>query len=735
MKVPLLLFFATIPFALFCQNYEPLKAEGTIPSEFVTKSSEKYLKEKQNLAKTTEEKKSQKVKSAFYMESTFSMDNLLRSGYVLFNDPVSVYVNKVAAEILTANPDITTDIRFYTLKSTDVNAFSTNDGIVMINLGLIAQLENEAQLAFILCHEISHVLEKHAIQNYIHVEEVSKGKGVYKKLSFDEKMVAHMRYSKENEEEADQNGFELYANTKYAFDALDGVFDVLQYAHLPIDNVPFNYSLLESANLIFPEEYKLTEVNSINTEEEEDDDDKSTHPSIPIRRQYIADAIKGKSTENRKRFISSEAEFKKAQTLARNELMRLYINNRDYETAIYHGSLLLGKDTTERQFIEEAIGRALYGLAFYKAEDNFIEVHLKAKETEGYLHQTTHLFESMKKDEIVIVALRYLLALESKYPDNPSNGYYVERLIKLIVQELDIKWDYFLSETLADAKKKAEETEAEDSVAENKESQSKYDKIKNQSVAEAPKTNFIRYALADYKSDPGIKKLFTKYKKEDDEEKALTSKQKKAIERRGYSLNIDKVLVFDPIYAFIDERKKESYRYLESEKGQENLSGRIEDISEKLGLQIALLDAGKISTEGIAEFNDFAFLTEYINERLRHPDDLDISTIERDRVLEFTKKYGTNYVNLNALVYLKQRPQRLFAVALTYTIIFPFVLPFTLPAMISSGKNCYFLSLLYNLETDKLEFSEGYNIYASDQKYLVNSHLYHTLHQIKSAKK
>jgi len=731
---PLLLaaFFACIAIAAHPQNYKPLQAGGTIPKEFVTKSSAKYHEEKQNLQKT-EEKKTQKIKSAFYLESTFSIDNLLKSGYVLFNDPVSDYVNKVAGEILKANPEIKDELRFYTLKSTAVNAFSTSDGMVLINLGLLAQIENEAQLAFILCHEISHCLEKHAMENYIHKEEVSKGKGVYKKLSFDEKMVEKMRYSKDNEEEADKMGFELYLKTKYSFEALSGAFDVLQYAHLPIDNIPFNYSLLESSNLKLPEEYKLAEVNPISTEEEDEDEDESTHPSVSTRRQYIADEAKDKPAEGRVKFIFPEAEFGKAQTTARNELMRLYIINRDYETAIYHASILLEKEPGA-QYLEEALGRALYGMAFYCGGNDFSDVHREPEKTEGYLHQTVHLFDKLDGhgEEAAIIALRYMLALKKKYPMNASNEYYADRLVKLLVEEHDVEWDYFLSETLEAAKKKAEETAA-DTAAKDEQNLSKYDKIKKQSVVEAPTVNYIKYALADYKTDSDLKKVFAKHKKEDKKDKPLSSKEKKAIARRGYALNIKKVLVFDPLYAFIDERKKESYRYLESEKGQEEFSDRIEDISKRVGLKVSVLDAGKITSSDIEDFNDFAFLTEYINERFRHSDDMNLSTIERDRVLAFTKKYDTPYVNLTAMIYMKQNANRGLLMALS--IIYPVILPFTLPKMISSGKNCYYLDLLYNLETDELVFSEAYNIYASDQPYLVNSHLYHTLHQIKSAKK
>jgi len=72
------------------------------------------------------------------------------SGRVLFGDPVSEYVNTVADKLLENEPELRSKLRFYCLKSNVTNAFATNQGMIFVTLGLIAQLENEAQLAQVL---------------------------------------------------------------------------------------------------------------------------------------------------------------------------------------------------------------------------------------------------------------------------------------------------------------------------------------------------------------------------------------------------------------------------------------------------------------------------------------------------------------------------------------------------------------------------------------------------------
>ena len=102
-KFPILIY---ILFATFItgtaqdfDNYQLLKSTGTIPSDFLMPSSEKYKKEIESIDK--DEKTTDKNnKKQFYLESNFLIDDLLQSSRVLFNDPITAYVNKVADELV-----------------------------------------------------------------------------------------------------------------------------------------------------------------------------------------------------------------------------------------------------------------------------------------------------------------------------------------------------------------------------------------------------------------------------------------------------------------------------------------------------------------------------------------------------------------------------------------------------------------------------------------------------------
>jgi len=55
---------------------------------------------------------------------------------------------------------------FGVLKSQGVNAVSGPGGFVFVSEGLLAQVDNESQLAGVLAHEIAHITSKHALNEY-----------------------------------------------------------------------------------------------------------------------------------------------------------------------------------------------------------------------------------------------------------------------------------------------------------------------------------------------------------------------------------------------------------------------------------------------------------------------------------------------------------------------------------------------------------------------------------------
>jgi predicted Zn-dependent protease len=51
--------------------------------------------------------------------------------------------------------------RFGLVKTESVNAFATPGGFILVTTGLVKQLQSEDELAFVLAHEVGHVLKRH----------------------------------------------------------------------------------------------------------------------------------------------------------------------------------------------------------------------------------------------------------------------------------------------------------------------------------------------------------------------------------------------------------------------------------------------------------------------------------------------------------------------------------------------------------------------------------------------
>ncbi len=90
--------------------------------------------------------------------------SLLGAAPLLDNPPLQNYVNRVGRWIALQTERSDLPWHFGVLDDPDINAFAAPGGYVFITKGLLARMNNEAELAGVLAHEISHVLRKHHLQ-------------------------------------------------------------------------------------------------------------------------------------------------------------------------------------------------------------------------------------------------------------------------------------------------------------------------------------------------------------------------------------------------------------------------------------------------------------------------------------------------------------------------------------------------------------------------------------------
>ena len=123
--------------------------------------------------------------------------------------------------------------------SKTVNAFALPGGQVFITEALYRNLQNEAQLAGVLGHEIGHVIERHGaqrmakdqlFQGIVGAAGVAGGGQSSADMAQLVAQLTQMKYGRQDELESDRWGVELMANAGYQPEQMLVVMDILEQA-------------------------------------------------------------------------------------------------------------------------------------------------------------------------------------------------------------------------------------------------------------------------------------------------------------------------------------------------------------------------------------------------------------------------------------------------------------------------------------------------------------------------
>lgn len=146
--------------------------------------------------------------------------SLRTSGHLITDPNVNNYIRGIVCRL--SGPHCP-DIRVYVVETPYFNASMAPNGVMQVWTGLILRSQNEAQLAYILGHEIGHYLRRHSVQRWRDIRNKSDMAAVftvvtggYGGLLAQVVAIASIyAYSRDNEREADDVGFELMVKAGY----------------------------------------------------------------------------------------------------------------------------------------------------------------------------------------------------------------------------------------------------------------------------------------------------------------------------------------------------------------------------------------------------------------------------------------------------------------------------------------------------------------------------------------
>lgn len=137
---------------------------------------------------------------------------LARSGQVYDQERVTAYVQGVMDRLY---PEFKGRIQVRLYDSTDLNAFAMFNGSVYVNIGMLARMENEAQLAALLGHEATHFIEKHSFQKRVSSKNASAFSSTGIPFSSMAAVSSISGFSRDLEREADAKGYERMVKAGY----------------------------------------------------------------------------------------------------------------------------------------------------------------------------------------------------------------------------------------------------------------------------------------------------------------------------------------------------------------------------------------------------------------------------------------------------------------------------------------------------------------------------------------
>jgi beta-barrel assembly-enhancing protease len=168
-----------------------------------------------------------------------------RKGLV-FNDPdAAAYIEEIGKKVIPEAPLENVRWHFRVLRDAQPNAFALPNGTIYVHSGLLAMLQNEAQLAGILGHEVTHVVNHHGyLENRSARKKMATANifGALGGAAFGNSLAGSVLgslipslivstiygYSRELEHEADVYGLRAMARNGYSPDQMGAAFELLK---------------------------------------------------------------------------------------------------------------------------------------------------------------------------------------------------------------------------------------------------------------------------------------------------------------------------------------------------------------------------------------------------------------------------------------------------------------------------------------------------------------------------
>ena len=655
--------------------YERLKSQGQVPISFVAElqSEVKVLVESDSLI----DKK--KDKQYYYKTSSYFLKRLYQSGLVLFNDQVSNYLNNIKDAIGHATNRSLDDVRVYAIKYSSVNAFTTTDGAIFVNLGLIARTKSEDELAFVLCHEIAHYLLQHNINGFIEQRnQVTESRRSKEKWL---EGLEKCQYERSLETEADSLGLALFEESHYSWKAITPLFNMLRDSDMPPFDVDPISSHLSTSYIAVNDSLFLDK--EANEKTASSTSSYSSHPAPDARRKMLLEKAKRSNPE-----LAVGNKFEAIVKIAGYELLAIFNDNFDYYSAYYVACHLLTNYPSD-VYIQYHQARAAYGMAKY----------LSVESNENSLPR-------LSSGDITSLNFRY----------DP----FMTKLVDFIESDMDRPkvsvWAYSVCcEYAENSEYKADEIYAcmndlwitfeKSDIADCKEF-----KV----LQKHPIPPVVNYVICFEN----------------------TTTKSEIVRRPGKGKNKVSVIALNPEFARVNLAKRSNqFNYDFSISNQITFNKKLRKNSKKLRMDLVLLDAKGLKQSQIQEWYEIDYLSRFIRERNWGYVLPGYVTMYSDEVQAIAAKYNCSNLLLSTALSIRNRKNMLqFIIPITLSFAVA-TIPFAAYTMLKPNEHAYFAGELINLDNGGTSYQYLNHMRLKSNGGVIGANIYTMLRELSKSSK
>lgn len=724
--------------------YKPLQSKGAIPADFSTPTQHKIKKTNdERLSKLTPAKRKE-----FLTFSNYAIDELLHAGTVTYGDAVSEYITSIAARLLINDSVLLKKLRFYTINENSANAFSTNQGMVFVTTGLIAQMTSEAQLAFVLGHEIAHYREGHVIDMFDYSTSNSG-------LSYNEKNRFFSKYSRQNELEADEIGVKYMHDAGYTATEIEKTFDVLLYSYLPFEEIAFDKNYFTNQWIFVPEKYFNKPKVEISATEDYNDRFAS-HPNIARRKEEIQQRIDSLH-QWEKTLAFNQSKFDEIRTICRYEfvLNDIYANN---TIEALYAIFILEKEFPTSRFLKNCksqiwLANITENYEFDEfsegdfSEENYSEEFEEYEtEYEGQISVLAKGYNRLNATAKLTLGMRIIRDNYLKDTTDKLAAKYWNKAVELAAHSGSFELESYSKLTFQQAivqfnKDKFKEDSIRKIAGLSPVKYNKYETIKNNKTGfdlenGIDSSKFYLYGLADLVSDSSFLKLYASFNEdfgeiaaETDEFYDLTDDEQAEFYANEHDqllhIDLDSMLLLQPEVTSFQRYNRKNFE--KSDALEKDFFEVTKSVISELNIQYIDLNRSNHAALTTQEFNAIAALNRSIGRRDYFEDELFL--LDTELMDSIAAQFGADRV---VFMSLKNKKDQVITVPkiVALTILFPIGV-FYLPKLLLNNSATKYDVKVFDLKKGELVVNETYFAVEPSSKKFMHVRLNAIFHQLK----